>query len=103
MWKSLWGEGNYREWQQKNSLHASPLLHQPSEGKKKKKGGPKGIKKKEAAGSGGKVTIMRMSRNKRKSITVITGLDTYPGKGGRREGGRGWEERRFCVCLDPEN
>ncbi|EWM28669.1 translation machinery-associated protein 22 [Nannochloropsis gaditana] len=44
---------------------------------KKKKGGPKGIKKKETA-SGGKVLIMRMSRNKRKSITVVTGLDSYP-------------------------
>jgi len=63
----------------KNSRHAPPP-HTLLEGKKKKKGGPKGIKKKEAAGSGGKVTIMRMSRNKRKSITVITGLDTYPGK-----------------------
>ncbi|EKU21386.1 rna binding protein [Nannochloropsis gaditana CCMP526] len=44
---------------------------------KKKKGGPKGIKKKETT-SGGKVLIMRMSRNKRKSITVVTGLDSYP-------------------------
>jgi hypothetical protein len=95
-----------------------PLLSQPLEGiKKKKKGGPKGIKKKEAAGSGAKVTIMRMSRNKRKSITVITGLDTYPGKG-RREGGRKrMGEAFWCVprlrelaklsppklhaCLDP--
>jgi len=56
---------------------------------KKKRGGPKGIKKKDTAGSGGKVTIMRMSRNKRKSITVITGLDTYRG-----EGEKGGERRR---------
>lgn len=54
---------------------------------KKKKGGPKGIKKKETA-SGGKVLIMRMSRNKRKSITVVTGLDSYPGEDSWNSGNR---------------
>lgn len=74
-------------------------------GKKKKKGGPKGIKKKEATGAGGKVVIMRMSRNKRKSITVITGLDTYPGKEGsegvRERGRKGRRMRRGMCVLDP--
>lgn len=53
-----------------------------AEGKKKKKkssSGPKAPKKKGEGGSGGKVLITRMSRNKRKSVTVVTGLDTYPG------------------------
>ncbi len=66
------------------------LPHESTEGKKKKKkggssssssggGGPKAPKKKGEGGTGGKVLIMRMSRNKRKSVTVVTGLDTYPG------------------------
>lgn len=53
-----------------------------ADGKKKKTkrgGGPKPIKKKESGG-GGTVTITRMSRNKRKSVTVVTGLDTYSGQ-----------------------
>jgi hypothetical protein len=52
-----------------------------TDGKKKKSkrgGGPKPIKKKDPT-TGGTVTITRMSRNKRKSVTVVTGLDTYSG------------------------
>jgi hypothetical protein len=54
--------------------------HHATEKKKKKKSssGPKAPKKK-GEGGGGKVVIMRMSRNKRKSVTVVTGLDAYPG------------------------
>jgi hypothetical protein len=73
-----------------NTFLVDPLAHLPtwcsnikfSDGKKKKSkrgGGPKPIKKKDP-GAGGMVTITRMSRNKRKSVTVVTGLDTYSGR-----------------------
>lgn len=67
----------------------SSLESNTEEGRKKKKksssssSGPKAPKKKGegGGGGGGKVVITRMSRNKRKSVTVVTGLDAYPGAG----------------------
>jgi translation initiation factor 1 (eIF-1/SUI1) len=50
-----------------------------ADGKKKKTrrgGGPKAVKVKEGV-VGGKVTITRTNRGKRKYVTVVTGLDTY--------------------------
>lgn len=45
------------------------------------------------------MVITRMSRNKRKSVTIVTGLDTYPGR--FRETGKNWAKVvwNMCVCI----